>query len=114
MTIDIRAHYDLSFDTLQNLHYLEEKVIPLGALFRATLGIIDTIAKADEGFSDTRRRLNGQNGGFNLMNRLDSFAKECRGPITGQEILQKRIRGILELVCLQLTLQTSDFQVCLI
>ena len=97
MTIDIRnrAHYDISFDTLQSLRHVEEKVVPLGALFRATVEIVDTIAKAD-----AQRRLESQDvTSGNLTDCLASYTSQCRGHIASEEILQKRIRGILELVC---------------
>jgi hypothetical protein len=108
MTIDIRerAHYDLSFDTLQNLRHLEEKVIPLGALFRATLEIVGVIGRADETFrrrgdGDERaeRGDKGDRSEGRLRDCLEGYNGQCRGHITSEEILQKRIRGILELVC---------------
>lgn len=99
MTIDIRerAHYDLSFDTLQNLRHLEEKVIPLGALLKVTWGIVDAIANADRDFQP-RLEVPKSEGG-SLSSSLASYVSQCRGFVTSEEILQKRIRGILELVC---------------
>jgi hypothetical protein len=99
MTIDIRerAHYDLSFDTLQNLRHLEEKVIPLGALLKVTWGIVDAIAKADR---DYQMRLNvSRREEGSLLSCLALYGSQCRGYVTSEETLQKRIRGILELVC---------------
>lgn len=79
---------NINFDKLQTWRDLSDRIMPLGALFDATLRTNDALHKiAKEGNSPV-----GRENFFEIHRSL------LLGIISSAEVLEKRIKGVIDLV----------------
>lgn len=89
-------HYSTGFNTLQDLHDLQDKVLPLSSRLRSTLATIVCLKEMNQLFREK---------GLLEVDQLDEMANEVRsyetrmhGHLASVELLEKRVQEILKLV----------------
>lgn len=90
------AHDKRGLETLQKLHYLEDRILPLAARLRSTFATVDALEKNRALFFP--RAENG--GDVNVDDELRSYQTRIKGHIESVVLLEKRTQEILKLVCL--------------
>jgi hypothetical protein len=89
-------HYRRGTDTLQNLHSLQDKILPLCPRLRSTLATVISL----ETFFETLRRksLYEELHSIKILDELRAYEVFINGHISSVELLEKRVQEILSLV----------------
>jgi hypothetical protein len=91
------GHYGRGTDTLQGLHSLLEKVLPLSPRLRSTLATVKSLKSLYETLQ--RQGLYGELHSIKILDELRSYEVHTHGHIATVALLEKRIQEILSLVC---------------
>jgi hypothetical protein len=94
--IEDRADYTLTFNTLQSLRHLEEKLIPLPAIFRATMTTMAVLTEMNDSILKARPEPDPRLVGVSC--RLATLSAGLEGHLASVGIMQKRVRSVIELV----------------
>ena len=95
MDLEDNAEYRLSFETLQSLRHLADKVLPLIAFLQAS---ITTIERIDLSYRDRKELGKTEDLRVEGAARLSYYSCQLQGNLRSAEILQQRVQGILDLV----------------
>ena len=88
------AHDKRGLETLQSLHHLEDKVLPLSARLRSILGTVRTLKQHKDIFFPEENREQS----INVADELRSYETQLQGHLASVELLEKRAQEILKLV----------------
>jgi hypothetical protein len=90
------AHYKRGLETLQNLHNLEDKVLPLAPRLRSMLATVTSLREYESlFFSDAS---NEKSQPVIVADELRSYETRIHGHLASVELLEKRVQEILKLV----------------
>lgn len=106
LTMDLEdvAEYRLSFETLQSLRHLSDKVPPLVAILQAS---ITTIERIGHSYTSSCQSHGPHRFQLEDVNRLSSYSHQLQGYLKSAEILQTRIQGILNLVSISVLIDDT-------
>jgi hypothetical protein len=90
------GHYGRGTDTLQGLHSLLEKVVPLSPRLRSTLATVTSLKTFYE--PQGERVPSKEANSLNLLDELRSYEVHINGHLASVALLEKRIQEILSLV----------------
>jgi len=105
MKIDSAPDYNSGFEILKQLQNLEDKVLPLSAHLRGTLLTIQSLQSANELF--TSKGFYPTQDTAIFSNELRAHETTLQGHILSIELLEKRIRGVLEMLAVALNLKNQ-------
>ena len=104
MDLEDAAEYRLSFETLQSLRHLSDKVPPLVAILQAS---ITTIERIGHSYTSGCRSRGPHRFQLEDVSRLSSYSHQLQGYLKSAEILQTRIQGILNLVSISVLIYNT-------
>jgi hypothetical protein len=89
-------HYGRGTDTLQSLHSLQDKTLPLSPRLRSTLATIISLNTLFETLC--RKSLYAEPHSTKILDELRAYEVFINGHISSVELLEKRVQEILSLV----------------
>jgi hypothetical protein len=89
-------HYKRGTDTLQNLHSLQDKILPLCPRLRSTLATVISLKTLFETLR--RKSLYEELHSIKILDELRAYEVFLDGHISSVELLEKRVQEILSLV----------------
>jgi hypothetical protein len=89
-------HYETGTDTLQNLHSLQDKILPLCPRLRSTLATVISLKTLFETLR--RKSLYEELHSIKVLDELRAYEVFINGHISSVELLEKRVQEILSLV----------------
>jgi hypothetical protein len=93
-------HYASGYTQLRKLKHLEDKVLPLSARFRTTLATVTALKDANEMFNATG--LCESKEYLEMSNELRYYETLLEGHLETVGLMERRVREILNLVCVSL------------
>ncbi|PMD57524.1 uncharacterized protein K444DRAFT_644408 [Hyaloscypha bicolor E] len=100
------GHYGRGTDTLQGLHSLLEKVLPLSPRLRSTLATVKSLKSLYETLQ--RQGLYGELHSIKILDELRSYEVHTHEHIATVALLEKRIQEILSLLAVALNLKSQS------
>jgi len=95
----------MTFNTLQSLRHLEEKLLPLPAIFRATMATIAALAEMNDSLMKARPERDPKLA--EVSYQLAALSSRLQGHLASTEIMGKRIRSVIKLVADGLNLRNQ-------
>jgi hypothetical protein len=89
-------HYRRGTDTLQNLHSLQDKILPLCPRLRSTLATVISLKTLFETLRG--KSLYEELHSIKILDELRAYEVFINGHISSVELLEKRVQEILSLV----------------
>jgi len=89
-------HYGRGTDTLQSLHSLQDKILPLSPRLRSTLATVISLNTLLETLR--RKSLYEEPHSSKILDELRAYEVFINGHISSVELLEKRVEEILSLV----------------
>jgi hypothetical protein len=89
-------HYERGTDTLQSLHSLQDKILPLSPRLRSTLATIISLNTLFETLC--RKSFYAEPHSTKILDELRAYEVFINGHISSVELFEKRVQEILSLV----------------